>query len=212
VTRLILLCAIVITALPAQSPRALSRTFDADRAGLPDGLTFAAMRQPTPGAWTIRREGSNGVLVHAAESAATGYALAIAPDGPFLNLSAGVRLRLAGGARAGGLVWQYQDEHNHYAAVLDLSRQELSMYRVVAGNRTRLELEDDLELDPEAWHTMKVVHDDDEITVSLGGIKVFEEHGRSTRVAAPHRCGLIAAGNSEVWFDDWRVEARQGRR
>ena len=211
-TRLFLICSIVITALPAQSPRALSRPFDADRAGPPDGLTFAAMRQPTPGTWTIRREGANGVLVHAAESAAAGYALAIAPDGPFLNISASVRLRLAGGARAGGLVWQYQDENNHYAAVLDLSRQELSMYRVVAGNRTRLELEDDLELDPEAWHTMKVVHDDDEITVSLGGIKVFEEHGRSTRLAAPKRCGLIAAGNAEVWFDDWRVEARQGRR
>ena len=88
---------------------------------------------------------------------------------------ASVRLRLAGGARAGGLVWQYQDEHNFYAAMLDLTRQELSMYRVTGGNRVRLETEDDLELDPEAWHTLKVARDDGRIYVALGGIRVFEE-------------------------------------
>ena len=81
-----------------------------------------------------------------------------------------------------------------------------------ARSGTRIEFEDDLELDVEAWHTMKVVHDDNEIAVSLGGIKVFEEHGRFVRVTTPGRVGLVATGSSEVWFDDWRVEPRQGRR
>jgi hypothetical protein len=192
--------------------RPAPRTFDAEKPGVPEDLTLAAMRQAGPGVWSIRRDGSNGLLVHAADAAATGYALAIATSTPIREVAVTVRLRLAGGARAGGLVWQYQDENNHYAAVLDLARQELSMYRVVAGNRTRLEFEDDLELDVAAWHTMKVVHDDDEIAVSLGGIEVFEEHGRSTRVTMPGRVGLLATGTSEVWFDDWRVEPRQGRR
>ena len=202
----------LIAAVPRAAQRPPPRTFDAEPAGTPQSLAFAAMRQPGPGVWTIRRDGSNGVLVHAPDAGATGYALAIATDPPLHQLAVSVRLRFTGSARAGGLAWQYQDENNHYAAVLDLARQELSMYRVVAGNRTRLEFEDDLELDVNAWHTMKVVHDDDEIAVSLGGIEVFEERGRSTRITAPGRTGLVAAGNSEVWFDDWRVEPRQGRR
>jgi hypothetical protein len=199
----------VAAATPWASQRVQPRTFDAERAGPPEGFTFAAMRQPKPGAWTVRRDGANGVLVHPADASASGYALAIAAAPTLQTLAIAVRLRLIGGARTGGVVWQYQDENNHYAAVLDLSQQELSMYRVVAGNRTRLEFEDDLELDPDAWHTMKVVHTGDEIAVSLGGIEVFEEHGRSTRVSSPGRAGVIAAGNSEVWFDDWRVEDRQ---
>lgn len=202
----------LLCAAPETRQRPTPRTFDTERPGAPEGLTFAAMRQPNPGVWTIRRDGANGVLLHAADPSATGYALAIAKAPPLREVVASVRLRLTGGARAGGLVWQYHDENNYYAAVLDLARQELSMYRIVAGNRTRLEFEDDLELDTEAWHTMKVRHDEDEIAVSIGGIEVFEEHGRSTRITTPGRAGLLATGHSEVWFDDWRVEPRQGRR
>lgn len=211
-----LIAALVGTTLLAAathaSQRTPPRTFDAERPGPPEGFVFAAMRQASPGRWSVRRQGGSGVLVHAADAAATGYAFAIPAGAALQDVVLSARLRLAGGARAGGLVWQYQDEHNHYTAVLDLARQEIALYRVVAGNRTRLELEDDLELDVEAWHTMKVVHDGDGIAVSLGGIKVFEERGRSTRVTTPGRAGLLATGHSEVWFDDWRAEPRQGRR
>lgn len=211
-----LLIALAGAALCAEVPesrqRPAPRTFDAEPPGVPERLTFAAMRQPSPGSWTIRRDGANGVLVHAADPAATGYALAVSTAPPIYEVVAAARLRLAGGARAGGVVWQYHDQLNYYAAVLDLARQQLSLFRIVAGNRTRLEFEDDLELDVSAWHTMKVVHDAREIAVSIGGIKVFEERARSTRIVAPGRTGLLATGDSEVWFDEVRAEPRQGRR
>ena len=67
-----------------------------------------------------------------------------------------VRFKAIGGGRSAGVVWKYQDPMNHYSAQLDLARQELAMYRVVNGNRIRLEREDDLELDPDAWHSLKM--------------------------------------------------------
>jgi hypothetical protein len=122
-----------------------------------------------------------------------------------------VRLRLHGGARAGGLVWRYVDDRDYYAALLDLARGEISMYRVSDGNRTKLEFEDDLELDPEAWHTLKAVHVGAFAYVTLGGIRVFEDHiGRPDRAGAG-RAGVLSTGNSEVWFDDLRIEAPRRR-
>jgi hypothetical protein len=201
---------VVLLAGVTAAQRPPPRTFDAERAGPPEGITLAALRQPAAGVWTVRREGSNGVLVHTADAAATGFALAIARDASLPHFSIGVRLRFPAAAKAGGLLWHYEDENNHYAALLDLNRQAVSLFRVVAGNRTRLEFEDDLELDPDAWHTMKVVYDGGELSVSLGGIKVFEERVRSGR-GAGGRIGLVAAGHAEVWFDDWRIEPRQER-
>ena len=171
------------------------------------------MRQDTPGTWRVRRDGANGVLVHQAAEGAAGFGLALAPDAPLRDVQASVRLRLAGGARAGGLVWRYADANNYYGAILDLMRAEVVLFRVSAGNRTFLEREDDLELDPDAWHTLKIVHDESRIQVSLGGIRVFEERDRRyDRDTAPGRAGVIAAGAAEVWFDDLRIEPDRDRR
>jgi hypothetical protein len=114
-----------------------------------------------------------------------------------------VRLRLTGGSLTGGLVWGYQDEHNHYEFLLDLQQRELALYRVVAGNRIKIERKDGLELDSAAWHTLKIVHDRAEIRASLGGIRVFEEDDRTF---GSGRVGVMASGAADVWFDDLRIE------
>jgi hypothetical protein len=181
------------------------RTFDAEPVGTPpSGLTFAAMRQDAPGAWFVRRTGSNGYLVHETQKAhRDGFGIALTAHEPARDLSITVRLRLPGGTRAAGVVWRYQDVNNHYQVILDLVRRELAMYRVVSGNRIRIEDEEGLDLDGEAWHTLRVVHDDARIRVSLGGIRVFEDEDRTYRVG---RLGLLAAGDADVWFDDLRVD------
>jgi hypothetical protein len=199
-------------AAAGQPPRA--HTFDDDRPGAaPAGFEFSVMRQEAPGTWLVQRAGANGSLLHRADPAATGFALALAPAGPLRDLQASVRLRLAGGTRAGGLVWRYTDAAHYYAAVLDLVKAEITVFRVTDGHRVFLESEDGLELDTEAWHTLKIVHDESRIGVSLGGIRVFEERDRrSDRATAPGRTGVIAAGGSEVWFDDLRIEPDRDRR
>ena len=179
-------------------------TFDTGRLGTPPaGFTFAAMRQPAPGVFALS---AGGHLVHAADASAAGFSLAIAPGDPLRDLVISVRLQLAGGGRTGGVVWRYKDASNYYAAVLDLARGELSLYRVVGGNMIEIEEENDLELDAGAWHSLKVVHDDAEVRVSLGGIRVFTDNERRHRDVLPEgRVGLIAAGDSDVWFDDLRI-------
>ena len=126
------------------------------------------------------------------------------PRRQYQDVQVSVRLKATGGGRTAGLVWKYQDPMNHYFAQLDLARQELAMYRVVNGNRIRLEREDDLELDPDAWHSLKIFQEDGKIRVYLGGIRVLDERDRSPRVRAG--VGLWTSGDSTVMFDDFRIE------
>jgi hypothetical protein len=123
-----------------------------------------------------------------------------------------VRLKLSEGERAGGLVWRYQDAENFYLVALDLRVQELALYRVVRGNRIRLDDEDELELDVSAWHSIRVVQDDDDIRVSLGGIGVIRARDRNIAgIADEGRVGVWSGGGATVWFDDLRVEPDENR-
>jgi hypothetical protein len=178
---------------------------------VPTGFTLAAMRQATPGQWLIREDGPDRFLAHRADAASAGYALALAPVEPHRDVIVQARLRLRGGARAGGVVWRYQDAQNYYTAILDLQRRALAMHRVANGNRITIEWKGELELDPEAWHLLKVVHDDRFVWVSLGGIRVFDERDRQLDRFGPGLAGVVATGDSEVWFDDLKVEHKRGR-
>lgn len=190
---------------------AIEHTFDQLPAGAtPPGFTFGKMRQPEPGHWIIQRDQDNGVLCHERDGW-TGYSLAIADGTSPTDLAVTVRLRLTEGARAGGLVWRYLDDQHYYALVLDLAKGTIAMYRVFGGHHIQLEFEDDLELDPDAWHTLKVVHTGANVRAMLGGVRVFEEEDRRYKWSdEPSRVGVIATGNSRVEFDDLRVVARDG--
>jgi hypothetical protein len=203
--------------LAASSVRADAQrvwSFDHDPINTPpSGYLFAALRQPTPGRWTVERQGAQGYLAHHADSAATGFAFALVSDPAPGDLALSVRLRFVGTVRKGGLVWRALDAENCYALVLDLAARDLLLYRVRAGNRVELDKQDDLELDSQAWHALKVVHTESEIRVSLGGIGVFEERDRGyAPPSGPVRVGVLAAGAADVWFDDFHVEAKKDHR
>ena len=152
-------------------------------------------------------------MVHHAEAGAGGYAMALVHETTPADVAVSARLRFSGPVKMGGLIWRAQDTQNFYALVLDLVGRELALYRVTSGNRIRIDVEDDLELDPHAWHAVKVVHEEAEIRVSLGGVGVFHERDRrDEHQSAPGRVGLLAAGAADVWFDDLRVESKKGRR
>ena len=153
------------------------------------------------------------MLAHVPDPSRRGYALALASGPPQHDVIASVRLRLTGGSRAGGLVWRYQDAGNFYAAVLDLSRSSLLLFLFRNGSRITIESRGGLELDPEAWHSLRVVHERTSVYVAIGGIRVFEERdGRLERTLGSGLAGVIATGDSETWFDDLRVEPPRERR
>ena len=182
------------------------RTFDDDKVGAPPaGFTLAVGRDAASDGWTVKREGAARVLWRDGRpSPADSFAVAIFSGTQYRDVQVSVRFKMIGGARTAGLVWKYQDALNHYSAHLDLAKQEIAMYRVANGNRIRLEREDDLELDPDAWHSLKIFQERGEIRVYLGGIRVFRERDRLPNMLAS--VGIWAGGDSTVMFDDFRIE------
>jgi hypothetical protein len=208
-----LLLVLAAPGLAASGPQAAVITFDSYAAGrVPGDFTLLAMRQPVPGVWRVDRDGHETFLVHAADSGAEGFALALTPGELRREVALTARVKLSGGSRVGGLVWRCQDAQNYFAVLLDLTRGTIGLYRVAEGNRVRIEVEDDLELDPNAWHTLRAVHAGGSVSVSLGGIRVINERDGRFERAAPGRVGVIAAGAAEVRFDDVRVDVPSERR
>jgi hypothetical protein len=192
--------------LASAAQTAVVRTFEEDKIGAPPaGFVTAAGRDAVADRGTVRQDGKGRVVVHQGHpSPPDGYAVAILTGAQHQDVELSVRLKATGGSRSAGLVWKYQDPLNHYAVQLDLTRQEIAIYRVSSGNRIRLEREDDLELDPDAWHSLRVLQEDGQIRVYLGGIRVFGERDRQVR--APAGVGLWTSGDTTVMFDDFRVE------
>lgn len=201
---LVLLLAVAqIAAAAAQN---VLRTFDEDKiGGPPPGFVTAVGRDAVANRWIVTREGQGRVLLHQGEgSPPEGFAVAVVSGAQYHEVELSVRLKMVSGSRSAGLVWKYQDAQNHYVVQLDLGRQEVAVYRVSSGNRIRLEREDDLELDPDAWHSLKVQQREGQLRVYLGGIRVFTERDRQPRSRAS--VGLWAAGDSTVMFDDLRIQ------
>jgi hypothetical protein len=198
-----------VTLTTAQST--VVHTFDQIAVGArPPGFTTAAFRQSSPGDWRVARIAGGLALHHPRRADADGWSLALAPDTAPAALRLTARVRLAGGRHTGGLVWHYQDARNFMAVLLDLDDGELDLYRVTDGNRIRLEDRDGLELDPQAWHTLRVVHDAGRTVVSIGGIRVLDRQERRAS-SRPGRVGVVATGGSDAAFDDLRIESASGR-
>jgi hypothetical protein len=171
------------------------------------------MRQSDAGRWLVQRTPDGGHLVHRADPSAPGLALAIANQTVPDHMAVSARLRFNSTSRVGGIVWHYIDDLNYHALLLDLDKGALSVYRITAGVRLRLDVKDELELDPSAWHALKVLHVDQDIRVMLGGVRVFDEHDRrGQRTNRPTRVGLVATGASEIWFDDLTVEVKRSHK
>jgi hypothetical protein len=196
---------LALTALAMAIGPGAVRTFEGDAVGrAPAGFSFRVARDSSPAKWLVQREGANSFLAHLGEPPArAGFSLAILdeppPDGA---TSFSAKTRLAGTSGSTGILWRVQDPDNYYLARLDLARQDIGLYRVVRGNRVRIEGEDDLELDPNAWHTLKILQEGENIRVYLGGIRVLRARDRT--FSRPGSTGLWCTGDAVAQFDDLR--------
>jgi hypothetical protein len=204
--------AMILASAAAGAAADLVRHFDSEPVARPPaGFSFRVTRDPSPARWLVQRDGENGFLAHTGDaSSAGGFSLAILDSRtPDNAISVSARTRLANGRGSSGVLWRVQDRDNYYLAKLDLSRQDIGLYRVVQGNRVRIEGEDDLELDPGAWHTLKIVQEEETIRVYLGGIRVLRVRDRTFR--QPGAAGLWCTGDAVAHFDDLRIGTKERR-
>lgn len=187
------------------------RTFDDDTPDRPPaGFTFSMMRQQTPGVWAVRRGRSQSHLEHVADAAsAKGLSLAIV--GPAVqDVQVSVKLQLVDGERLGGVVWRYQGSGDFYGVAVDLRQPGITLFRVVGGNRIRLDHATELDLDHDLAHSLSVRHQREEIHVQLDGIGIM--HVRDRGFVSAGRAGVLSGGASRTWFDDLRIEDVRERR
>jgi hypothetical protein len=186
-------------------------SFDFDEAAIgsaPDGFFFAGARQSAPGVWEVAGAGAKRHLVHFADPTVTmrGISVAGVNAAAPADLRISTRLRLMDGDRAGGLFWRYRDSADFYFVSIFLSVREAALIRVTAGNRITLDRATGINLDPEAWHTMTVVHNGEQIVAHVDGIPVLR--GRDRMLTDGGRAGVWSAGNSTTAFDDVTIEDR----
>jgi hypothetical protein len=186
-------------------------TFEDLPAGRPPaGFLFASSPTDRSGQWSVVRDGTNSVVGQLRQGQ-SGVQLAVV-EGPSLgDLVLSVRLRLLEGARSAGVVWRYRDADNYYLARLDLREQDVRIYRVVAGQRTRLEEEDGLELQADSWNMLKVEHRGTRMRLLINGVPVADARDRTGQEAGA--VGLWTS-DSTAWFDDLSVQpapAERGR-
>jgi hypothetical protein len=202
----VLLAVPLVVALGNQTPVVLTFN-DLSVGATPAGFSFGSLRQKVPGRWTVQKRDPEMVLFHERDSL-TGYSLAICDLRMVPDIAVTARVRFVDGARAGGLVWRYVDDNHYYSLILDMAKSQITLQKVSGGDKFELEVEDDLELDPKAWHTLKIVHVGESVRAMLGGVRVFEDSDRRNRWSGGlSRAGLIATGNSGVEFDDLTIAA-----
>jgi hypothetical protein len=199
------LSAFLVASATPVFPQATTLSFDDMAAGRPPrGLTFGPAPADRPTSWVVVRDGTISVVAHPPVDPRRPE-LAIVEGTALARPMLSVRLRFPQGAGSAGLAWGYHDAGNYYAVALNLQSQEVRLYRVVAGNRTRLEEEDDLELDAGSWNTVKVAHDGSRMRVWINGVPVVSARDRApAREAA---VGLWTAGDAAVWFDNLQIDA-----
>ncbi len=204
------LALIAIVAALATAPIAaqyvVAISFDELAAGAaPGGFFFATARQATPGQWqvqgTLRRH-----LIHAADPSVTMRGISIAGvDMPApADVKVSARVRLVDHDRAGGLIWRYRDANNFYFMSVFHLEHRVTLARVTGGNRIVLASAPDVDLDPEAWHSLTVVHRDDQVLGTIDGIGLLRARDRTLTEGG--RAGIWSAGNSTSWFDDVAIE------
>ena len=202
---------VVVLGLNAGLSAVPVRTFDEDALDAqPPGFVFQSVGGAV-GRWLVRGEQGNRYLTYAPQSVRTGQAVALLDTPVAANFRTSVRLRLGDGVKEAGLVWRYVDADNYSQATLDLAKQELALYRVVSGTRVKIEDEDDLELDPSAWHVMTVRQDRERVRIYLGGISVLRSRTRTADTVG--RVGVWSSSATTADFDDLRLddEAERGR-
>lgn len=185
-----------------------SRDFQADPVGeQPPGFQFAATRGKASGEWRVVEHEGGRVLAQLDERPLKWrFALAMVEDWSLKDVRLSVRIKAIRGEldQSGGLVWRHRDADNYLVARLDVSDQNVRLFRVFNGNTVPFGIKENVPLKRDQWYTLRVEHRGREVKVYLDDEVLIVEKDKHFR--EPGRIGLWTKADSVTYFDDLQAK------
>jgi hypothetical protein len=182
--------------------------FEKDAVGkTPAGFYFDTTRDAPSGKWQIVEDEGKRVLAQLDEKREKWrYALAVVEDSSLKDLKLSVKIKAVKGQldQGGGLVWRYRNSENYLVARLDVTDGDVRLFRVSDGNSTPFGIKQDLDLKPDQWYTLRVVHVGCEIKVYLDDDVVIMKHEKHFERSG--KVGLWTKSDSVMLFDDLQAK------
>ncbi len=199
------LVALVLAGLSLGDARQWSWDFEKYSVGdQPAEFCFENSRKDAPGDWEIADDDGNRVLAQLDEHPARRrYAMAIVKDQHAKHVDLSVRIKAVRGDddKSGGLVWRYKNPETYLVARLDVTENNVRVFRFWDGNRVQIGVKEDLNLSAGQWYTLRVEHRGKEIKVYLDGDIMLIEHDKHFH--RPGRFGLWTKAHSVMYFDEF---------
>jgi hypothetical protein len=196
--------------------QAQSRMWGFDRVApgkLPGGWKVAETNgKGKPGTWQVVRDPNapsapNVLALTKTENTRNTYNLLLAGRTRYQDLELEVKVKAVSGKedQGGGPLWRARDPNNYYITRWNPLENNLRLYYVQAGKRTQV-ASADITTDPKAWHTIKVTHIGNKITVAFDGKTLIEKEDAT--FPGPGRIGLWTKADASTAFDDLRVQPK----
>ncbi|MGE0337264.1 MAG: DUF1259 domain-containing protein [Gammaproteobacteria bacterium] len=108
--------------------------------------------------------------------------------------------------QGGGPIWRVQDKDNYYIARWNPLEDNFRLYTVKQGSRKMIESAK-VEVDPKAWHQIRVEHHGDEIRCFFDGRALFT--ARDSTFSEPGGVGVWTKADAATSFDDFIAAPRE---
>lgn len=200
----------LVLASAAADPPSLLQPKQSDIGKLPAGWQAARTGQGEGSTWQV--------VADATTPSKSGLALAQTAKGPKalfnlcvtdatnprdLELSVAFKAMAGEIDQGGGPVWRYQDADNYYICRMNPLEKNFRVYKVIAGKRTQLATQEDIDIPAGEWHTVKIVQIGDQIECFLNGKKLLT--AKDDAITKPGKVGLWTKADAQTRFDNVQV-------
>ena len=188
--------------------------FDALPVGaMPPGWSVAMAHNGRPAQWEVRKDRTAPTQPYvlaqvSSDPAGDRFPLAILDGVTLRDGDVSVRIKPVGGHddQAGGVVWRYRDPSNYYVVRANAADKTVAVFRVQNGQSPALLASAKHEVAANAWSILKISARGPRFQVYVDHRRVLEGHDNAFTGAG--RVGLCTVAESEVYFDDFRVNPR----
>ena len=211
-----LLCGLATWASSAADSAVRKWDFENAQAGtLPAGWIAARTGTGSGSVWHVRADatsphGSKTLAQTSSEGPNPLFNLCVAEGASYADMDLTVSFKSISGEKdqGGGLLWRYQDANNYYVARFNPLEDNYRVYKVIGGERRQLATAD-AEAAAGKWHTLRVVHQGDQMKCYLNGKLHLETS--DVGIAKAGKVGLWTKADAVTAFDGLTVESKKSR-